>query len=141
MGLQSVIQKAVGQAFEAIGDLQQLHDYVHEGQEPDYDSTTGDVIPDVARVTLQVRATILAAGKDSLDKLPTSLMQVARPGDQLALIPGVDMTISPTTGDQLIKDDSTWRVKGFVLDPAGGLWKVLVTRVGGGADGQLVFHE
>lgn len=140
MGLQSTIQNLVGTAFTAIGDLQQLHDYIHEGQEPDYDPTSGDITSDVATVTLQVRAVVLSA-EATVDKLPTSLVEVFRPGDQLALIPGVDMTISPTTGDKLVKDDDTWLVKGFVLDPAGGLWQVLMTRVGGGADGVLVFHE
>ncbi len=140
MGLQTTIQNLVGTAFSAIGDLAETVDYIHEGQEPDYDTTTGDVTSDSDTSTVPVRAVILSAGKTAMEKLPTALVEVARPGDQLALIPGSDLTISPTTGDKLVKDDDTWLVKGFAADPARGLWKVLLTRVGGGADGSLVFH-
>lgn len=141
MGLQATIQNLVGTAFSAIGDLAETVDYIHKGQEPDYDPTTGLVTPDSDTSTVQVRAVILSAGQDTVDKLPTSLVEVAKPGDQLALIPAVDMQQTLTTGDQLVKDDDTWLVKGFEIDPANALWKVLVTRVGGGADSSLVFHE
>lgn len=141
MGLQATIQNLVGTAFDAIGDLKETVDYIHEGQEPDYDPTTGIVTSDSDTSTVQVRAVILAAGDATEEQLPTSLVEVARPGDQLALIPGVDMQTAPTTGDKVVKDDDSWLVKGMEADPAGGLWKVLLTRLGGGADGSLVFHE
>jgi len=141
MGLQSTIQNLVGTAFSAIGDLAGTVDYIHEGQEPDYNPTTGDVTSDSDTSTVQVRAVILSVGQTAMEKLPTGLTEVARPGDQLGLIPAVDLQTSPTTGDKLVKDDDTWLVKGFAADPAGGLWKVLLTRVGGGADSALVFHE
>ncbi len=141
MGLQSTIQNLVGSAFSAIGDLAETVEYIHAGQEPDYDPTTGEVTPDSDTSSPQVRAVILAVGKSTQDQLPTALVEVARPGDQLALIPAVDLDTAPTTGDKLVKDDDTWLVKGMEVDPAGGLWKVLLTRVGGGADGAMVFHE
>lgn len=140
MGLSATIQSLVGTAFDAVGDLQQRHDYIHEGTEPDYDVTTGAVTPDPATVTLSVRA-IFKALKKADPRLPTELVEVALPGDQLVLVPGIDITISPTTGDKIVKDDDAWLVKGFVRDPAEGLWTFLVSRVGGGADGELVFHE
>jgi len=141
MGLQATIQNLVGTAFGAIGDLAETVDYIHEGQEPDYDPTTGDVTSDSDTSTIQVRAVILSVGQTKMEKLPTALVEVAKPGDQLGLIPGMDLQQSPTTGDKLVKDDDTWLVKGFAADPAVGLWKVLLTRVGGGADDTLVFHE
>jgi len=141
MGLRSTIQSIVGTAFTAIGDLQDGVSYTHEGQEPDYDPTTGNVTSDSATSTVSVRAVILSAGSAEIEKLPTALVEVAKPGDQLALIPGVDLTIAPTTGDKLALDDDTWLVKGCVADPAIGLWKILMTRVGGGADDSLVFHD
>lgn len=140
MGLQATVQSLVGTAFTAVGDLAETVDYTHEGQEPDYDTTTGLVTSDVATVTIQIRAMFLALKKDD-SRLPTELVEVALPGDQLVLVPGVDVTISPTTGDKIVKDDDTWLVKGFARDPAEGLWKFVVGRVGGGADGLLVFHE
>ena len=140
MGLQSTVQKLVGTAFTAIGDLQETVDYTHEGQEPDYDPTLGLVTPDSATVTIQVRA-VFTPFKKGDPRLPTELVEVGLPGDQLVLVPGIDVTISPTTGDKIVKDDDSWQVKGFTRDPAEGLWKFIVTRIGGGADGQLVFHE
>ncbi len=140
MGLSNTIQKLVGTAFTTIGDLAEVVDYIHEGQEPDYDTTTGLVAPDPATVTLQVRAMFTAFKKDDKN-LPTELVEVGLPGDQVVLVPGVDVTISPTTGDKIVKDDDTWKVKGFARDPALGLWKFIVTRVGGGAEGALVFHD
>lgn len=140
MGLSATIQSLVGTAFTAIGDLQETVDYTHEGQEPDYDVTTGLVTSDVATVTIQVRA-VFKALKKADPRLPTELVEVALPGDQLVLVPGLDVTISPTTGDKIVKDDDAWLVKGFVRDPAEGLWIFLVGRVGGGADGEMVFHE
>lgn len=141
MGLQATIQNLVGTAFSAIGDLARTVDYVHEGQEPDYDPTTGAVTSDSDTSTISIRAVILAAGAKTMDKLPTDLVEVAKPGDQLGLIPAVDLQAAPTTGDKLVADDDTWLVKGCSTDPADGLWKVLLTRVGGGADGSMVFHE
>jgi hypothetical protein len=138
MGLKGTIQSLVGTAFSAIGDLQEAVDYVHEGIEPDYDVTTGLVTRDAATVTLSVRAVILSE-ETTPARLPTSLTALYRSGDLLALIPGVDMTISPTTGDRMTLNGNTWLVKGFDLDPAGGLWKVLITRLGGGVDESLVF--
>lgn len=140
MGLQATVQKLVGTAFTVIGDLQEAVDYIHEGQEPDYDPTTGLVTSDVATVTLSVRAVFLPFNKNDR-RMPTELVEVALPGDQLVLVPGLDITISPTTGDIIVKDDDSWLVRGFVRDPAEGLFKFLVGRVGGGADGALVFHE
>lgn len=139
MGLQATIQSIVGTAFDAIGDLKETVDYTHEGQEPDYDPTTGSVTSDVGTVSLEVRAVFVAV--EVAKNLPADLVEVARPGDELALIPGVDMTIKPTTGDKITRLDETWVVKGFVRDPAQGLWKILVKRIGGGADNVLVFHE
>jgi len=141
MGLQATIQNLVGTAFSAIGDLAKTVDFIHEGQEPDYDPTTGVVTSDSATSTVQVRAVILAAGARTMEKLPTDLVEVARPGDQLGLIPAVDLQTAPTTGDKLVESDDSWVVKGCATDPADGLWKVLLTRLGGGADGALVFHE
>lgn len=140
MGLQAIVQSAVGTAFTAIGDLAEDVDYTHEGQEPDYDTGTGSVTPDSATVSLEVRAVFVPFEKMAKNA-PAELVEVALPGDQLALIPGTDMTIKPTTGDKITRLDEAWVVKGFVRDPAEGLWKVLVRRVGGGADGELVFHE
>ncbi len=140
MGLQATVQSLVGTAFDAIGDLKETVDYTHEGQEPDYDPTTGLVTSDSATVTLQVRAVFLPFNKADR-RMPTELVEVALPGDQLVLVPGIDVTISPTTGDTIVKDDDTWLVRGFIRDPAEGLYKFLVGRVGGGADGALVFHE
>lgn len=140
MGLQATIQSLVGTAFDVIGDLKETVDYTYEGQEPDYDPTTGAVTPDVDTVTLQVRAVFLPFNKADR-RMPTELVEVALPGDQLVLVPGTDVTISPTTGDTIVKDDDTWLVRGFIRDPAEGLYKFLVGRVGGGADGALVFHE
>lgn len=141
MGFQSLIQSAVGNAFDTIGDLKETMDYIHEGQEPDYSTTTGLVTPDTATVTLTVRAMLLALDNPAASNLPGDLIEVSRPGDMVALIPGEDITIEPTTGDKLTRLDETWVVKGFAIDPAGGLWKMIVKRVGGGADGVLVFHE
>lgn len=142
MGLSSTIQNLVGTAFEAIGDLKKTVDYIHKGQEPDYDPTTGIVQDDTDTSTVQVRAVLLKAS-DAGDRgiFPTELVEVARPGDLLALIPNADFQTAPTTGDELVFDDDTWLVKDLIVDPADGLWKVLLTRVGGGADGSLVFHE
>lgn len=141
MGLQATIQNLVGTAFDAIGDLKETVDYIHSGQEPDYDPTTGAVTPDSDTSTVSVRAVILAAGSKTMEKLPTDLVEVAKPGDQLGLIPAVDLQRAPTTGDRLVLDDDSWLVKGCSTDPAEGLWKVLLTRLGGGADGSVVFHE
>lgn len=141
MGLAATVQKLVGVAFTAVGDLQQTVSYTHEGQEPDYDPTTGNVTSDSDTSTIQVRAIFLSVGKAEIDKMPTSLVEVAKPGDQFVLIPQVDLQTAPTSGDKIVLDDDTWLVKGFMTDPAEGLWKVLVTRVGGGADGVLVFHD
>ncbi len=139
MGLQSTIQKLVGSAFDTIGDLKETVDYIHEGQEPSYDPTTGAVTPDSATTTIQVRAIFKAFTKTDT-RLPTELVQVGKPGDQVVLVPGVDVTIKPNTGDKIVKDDDTWLVKGAVPDPAEGLWTMIVTRVGGGSDGEAVFH-
>lgn len=141
MGLKSTIRTAVGVAFSAIGDLQELLDYIHEGQEPSYDPTTGSVTSDSDTVTLQVRVTLVNASGKVMENMPADLVEVSRPGDMVALIPGIDMTREPTTGDKIVRNDETWVVKGFATDPADGLWKVLVKRVGGGADGVLVFNE
>jgi len=141
MGLEATVQRLVGVAFTAVGDLQKTVSYTHEGQEPDYDPTTGNVTSDSATSTVQVRAIFLSVGKSEIDKMPTSLVEVAKPGDQLVLIPQVDLQTAPTSGDKIVLDDDTWLAKGFMADPAEGLWKVLVTRVGGGADGVLVFHD
>lgn len=140
MGLSNTIQSLVGTAFAAIGDLAETVDYIHEGQEPDYNTTTGQVASDPATVTLPVRAMFKAFKKDDKD-LPTELVEVGLPGDQVVLVPGVDVTISPTTGDKIVRIDDTWLVKGFARDPAKGLWKFVVGRVGGGAEGRLVFHD
>lgn len=139
MGLKSTVQKLVGTAFNAVGDLVETVDYTHEGQEPDYDTTTGLVVSDSATVTLAVRAIFTPFNKSD-KRLPTALVHVGLPGDQLVLVPGVDISISPTTGDKIVKDDDTWLVKGFVRDPAEGLWKFIVGRPGGGAEGEAVFH-
>ncbi len=139
MGLTSTIQKLVGTAFAAIGDLQETVDYIHEGQEPSYDTTTGLVTPDSATTTIGVRAMFKAFNKNDT-RLPTELVQVGLPGDQVVLIPGVDVTLSPTTGDKIVKDDDTWLVKAAVRDPAEALWIMVASRVGGGSDGQAVFH-
>jgi hypothetical protein len=140
MGLKATIQSLVGTAFEAIGDLQETVDYIHEGQEPDYDTSTGSVTPDSDTVTLAVRAVLVLFS--SIEKqMPSNLVEVALPGDYVALIPGIDMAREPTTADRLVRLDETWVVVGFTRDPAEGLWKVLIRRVGGGADGELVFHE
>ena len=140
MGLQSTIQSLVGTAFNAIGDLKETVDYTHEGQEPDYDPTTGLVTSDSATVTVQVEAVFVAI-KSTAKTLPTDLVEVALPGDYVALIPGIQLSIKPTTGDTIVRLDETWVVKGMSRDPAKGLWIILVRRQGGGADSILVFHE
>lgn len=139
MGLTSTIQKLVGTAFDAVGDLKETVDYIHEGQEPSYDPTTGLVTSDSATTTIQVRAIFKAFSKSD-QRLPTELVQVGLPGDQVVLVPGVDVTISPTTGDKVVKDDDTWLVRAAVRDPAQGLWIMIAGRVGGGSDGEAVFH-
>lgn len=140
MGLQSTIQSLVGTAFTAIGDLKETVDYIHEGTESDYDVTTGLVTPDVATVTISVEA-VLVPIKSTAKTLPADLVEVALPGDHVALIPGEQLSIKPTTGDKIVRLDEAWVVKGFTRDPAKGLWKILVRRPGGGADGELVFTE
>ncbi len=140
MGLKSAIQLAVGSAFTAIGDLGETLDYIHEGIEPSYDVTTGLVTSDSATVTLRPRVVMVPFNSKVAKKLPGDLVEIARPGDEVALIPGVDMTIEPTTGDKIVRSDETWVVKGFTRDPADGLWIILVKRAGGGAEGELVFH-
>ena len=91
MGLEATVQKLVGVAFTAVGDLQKTVAYYHAGQEPDYDPTTGDVTPDSDSSSINVRAIFKSVGKADIDKMPTSLAEVAKPGDQLVLIPGVDL--------------------------------------------------
>lgn len=141
MGLQATIQNLVGTAFSAIGDLKRTVDYIHKGQEPDYDPTTGLVQPDANTSTVQVSAVLIKITSKTTDVLPTELVEVARPGDWLALIPNTDLQTAPTSGDEVVFDDDTWTVVGMAVDPANALWKVLLTRIGGGADGALVFHE
>jgi hypothetical protein len=142
MGFQSTIQTVVGRAFNTIGDLKESVDYIHEGDEPDYNPVTGAVSSDPDTVTLTVRAVFKAISDGALpNTFPADLVEVARPGDWMAFIPGVDMTIPPTTGDKIVRQDETWVVKAFSIDPAGGLWRMVVKRTGGGADGALVFHE
>ena len=140
MGLQGTIQSLVGTAFDVVGDLKETVDYIHEGTEPDYDVTQGLVTPDAATVTVQVRAMLVPF--ETVEDLPTALVKEALPGDQVALVPGIDFNGKAlNTGDKIVRKDDTWLVKGFVRDPAEGLFKVLVGRVGGGADGAMVFHN
>lgn len=142
MGLQSTIQSVVGTAFLAIGDLAEPVDYIHEGQEPDYDTTTGLVTSDVETVTLRIdEAVLVPFSKKVAEQSPADLVEVSLPGDWLALIPGNSLSIEPTTGDKIVRLDETWVVKGFARDPAKALWKILIRRVGGGADGELIIHE
>lgn len=142
MGLSATIQNLVGTAFTAIGDLKKTVSYIHKGQEPDYDTTTGAVQQDPDTSPVLVSA-VFVKGSDAISRgtMPTALVEVARPGDWLALIPNSDLQTAPTTGDEVILDDDTWVVKDLAIDPATALWKVLLTRVGGGAEGSLVFHE
>ena len=140
MGLLDTVQNLVNTAFDAIGDLKETVSYTHQGKSSTYDTATGTVYDDPASFTVQVRA-IFTNLRKAEEELPSQLIEVALVGDQVVLIPGVDLGVEPTTGDRIIRLDETWVVKGFVRDPAKGLWKILVTRVGGGADDELVFHE
>lgn len=141
MGLKSTVQKLVGTAFSAVGDLKKTVDYFHVDPNPDYDTTTGEVTRDPASFSGRVGAVLLTA-KAAIDRgvMPTDLVEVARPGDWLALIPNTDLKKQPTTGDEIIFDDEKWLVKGIGTDPAEALWKVLIRRLGGGAEGLLQEH-
>lgn len=138
MGLQSTIRSLVGTAFSSIGDLAETVEYHHNGIEADYDPTTGDVTTDTAAFTANVKA-VFVNTKDE-KQMPSALVTIALPGDQLALIPGTELTEEPNTGDHIAKDDDKWLVVGKATDPATGLWKLLVRKLGGGAEESLVFH-
>ncbi len=140
MGLQATVQSLVKTAFEAIGDIPEAVDYTHEGQEPDYDPTSGAVTPDPATFTVRLERVLFIPFKDN-ETAPSALVAIALPGDYLVLIAGLDLSVKPTTGDKIVRQDETWIVKGFTSDPAEGLWKILARHPGGGADGEVQFHE
>lgn len=127
MSLRTTIRNLVGVAFSAIGDLAETITYTQPRNDATYDDVTGTV--DQGTLTVITPRAVFEAADSKQEPDLSALQQQAVSGDQFVYIPGIDLTVTPTTRDTFVRADGlTWLVKGMQHDPARGLWILLASR-------------
>lgn len=122
MTLSSTLNTLVGRTFSLIGDLAQRGTYYHPGTlvyDPDTDTQTETgaiTLTNVRMVPTEITKVL------QLDNVPM------KPGDQVVLIPNVDLTFEPAENDTLTLNGWTWNVQRVMTVPGQSLWKLLVRR-------------
>lgn len=113
MGLRSTIDKAVGTAFKAAGDIPKTLTY-HSITIGAYNPATGTTSTTTATHSVQyIRQDYSAIEIDG---------EVVKPYDKRVILRQSTLPVTPKLTDTVVIDAVTWNVVNFEQDPAGATW-------------------
>jgi len=126
MGFKSTIQGLVQSAFVTIGDIAEtiIYTSVIDG---DYDSYSGQIIPNNTEYTLNV---VVKYGSLEKDKSNANDIDIAFTGDIEVMFASKDLAVVPTTSDTITRNGELYAINRISSDAVNATYTLNLVRMG-----------
>lgn len=124
MGLRATVASAVAAALNSIGDIAETITY-RQRTDGSYNTATGAV--GHTDTDISVKAIVTPSGSDTVD--PNMIIDEHTPNLSV-LVKASDMTVTPDTGDQVVRGGLIYLVNQIIFDPAGATYQFTVSKQG-----------
>lgn len=123
MGLRATIASGVATAFTALGDVAETVTY-RQRADGSYNATTGTVSHSDTDISVKAIVEPITGQQEA------NIIADEHSGDLSVLVKAADMTVTPDTGDQVIRNNLVHTVNQIIFDPAGATYKFMVGKQG-----------